>query len=116
MIPPRSKCWQYVKARKLRDREYADRIKGHLRESKRQLREKFLTMYGPVCECCGITTRVFLCLHHRKGGGNQDRASKGYHQVLRDAVRKLDKSKYGVLCCNCNYATMLLGVCPHGST
>lgn len=64
---------------------------------------------SPACASCGISELEFLCIDHISGGGRAHRKEmgngyqissvNGFLKIMKDP----DKSKYQVLCWNCNY-------------
>ncbi len=71
--------------------------------------------YGYVCNCCGETGKVFLCIDHVNNDGNIERKKYGnsgngmYLKIIREEF----PDSYQVLCHNCNQAKRILGKCPH---
>lgn len=77
------------------------------------LRDQIFAAYGAVCSCCGEHRRRFLTLEHKRQDGKQHRARRPGNGVYLDVVREgFPKSKYDVLCLNCNWARRF-GPCPH---
>jgi hypothetical protein len=71
---------------------------------------------GGKCECCGEVHKEFLSIDHVNGGGNKARRKDKNHN--RTLVGKIlsgteDRSKYRILCMNCNSALGFYGYCPH---
>lgn len=94
---------------------YKDRKAQLYQERYQKVRGTFLEMYGSKCECCGETTPLFLAIDHINGqkGIHRTRKENGY-PAYKKAIVKLDKSKYRILCHNCNFATRYEGsICPH---
>jgi hypothetical protein len=79
------------------------------------LRGKLFEIYGIKCACCGESNRAFLTLDHVNNDGKEDRAkASGWATIYRRAIREQDKSKYQILCYNCNLGKSRNGgVCPH---
>lgn len=89
--------------------------------SNRRRKERVVSKYGGRCACCGETDVDILQIDHLNRDGNKERSALGEG---RDAVGSgrlysvLDKSdillsQYQILCCNCNQARHIYGVCPH---
>jgi hypothetical protein len=71
----------------------------------RAWRAKLLAQYGPMCVGCGNTDTWALTLDHVNGGGNEHRNRRGHTiSVYIDACRENDRTKYQILCWNCNLA------------
>jgi hypothetical protein len=69
--------------------------------------------YGWECACCGEGNPAFLTIDHIHGDGKKDRNGSGRN--IGAALRDLDRSKYQILCYNCNIARHCRGggICPH---
>lgn len=91
---------KYKQRKKIESLAYMNRAKN-----------KFLDMYGRVCECCGEATFEFLTIEHRKGIKRTcfRQGTAAYIQ----AVRQYDPEEYTVLCYNCNMFTRYGQTCPH---
>lgn len=92
------------------------------RQYRIRLKEKVFTHYGGRCACCGENRIEFLTLDHKNGGGNKHRAEisgrndarfAGHHTYLWIKKNNFPPI-FQVLCYNCNMATGVYGVCPHG--
>lgn len=69
--------------------------------------------YGMKCECCKESTKEFLSLEHKSGGGRIERKKFG-RRIYKHIIR-LGFPKYiGLLCYNCNVSKNLYGFC-HGT-
>jgi hypothetical protein len=85
-------------------------VKTKLR--RRKIKDKFLTMYGQVCNClgCDESNKGFLTLDHVKNDG----ASESYDRAYRRAIEHYDPLTFQVLCYNCNCGkNRNKNVCPH---
>lgn len=83
------------------------------RERNRQIRDEVFAAYGgPVCRCCGETTREFLQIDHIKNDGGEHRRM-GFSSVCRWLKSRGFPKGYQVLCANCNWGKRLCGKCPH---
>lgn len=100
-------------------KQWRERNREHVRDLAEYNRIKrkleVLAELGEVCACCGNDDFEFLTVDHINGGGHQHRTVVGiggnfYNAVLRDPDAK---SKYRVLCMNCNFALGMYGRCPH---
>lgn len=84
---------------------------------KRKRRQRCVMMLGGKCECCGESKMEFLAIDHIQGGGSRHRKEtndpSGAKLVSRLLNGKEDKSKYRVLCHNCNLSLGFYGYCPH---
>lgn len=77
-------------------------------------RDKFLTMYGGKCSCCGESEKVFLTLDHIQGGGRAELKGQHTKYAYVRAIQEYDPMKYQILCWNCNSGRQLNGgMCPH---
>jgi hypothetical protein len=93
-------------------REKREETNKKERETKLLLRNEVLDYYGGVCQCCGESTKEFLCIDHINGGGNK------HKQITKGSLyRWLKKNNFPegfqTLCHNCNQAKHIYGVCPH---
>lgn len=80
----------------------------------RLLRLEVLEALGGKCACCGETRQEFLCVDHIRGGGNKHRKQVEGEYFFRVVRREgCPKSKYRVLCYNCNCSLAHRGYCPH---
>jgi len=78
-----------------------------------------------LCRKCGVykpfTSELeFLCIDHIDGGGRQHRKEmgRGKYQIssvngFLKMMKDPDKSKYQVLCWNCNFSKHKNGECSH---
>ncbi len=103
---------EYYASRK-DDPEFMERLRGQTNERNRKLRREVISLYGGVCECCGIDDWRFLTLEHKQGGGYVHRKKRGARGVYYDARKTFDPDTFGVLCWNCNSAKGMYGECPH---
>jgi hypothetical protein len=76
-----------------------------------------LSVYGRVCACCGEDNPEFLTLDHIQNDGKEDRKAMGQnYKVYLKAAEENDRSRYQILCWNCNFGRARHGgVCPHKS-
>ena len=81
----------------------------------RQRRRKIvIEKYGGFCACCGEKSIEFLAIDHINGGGYKEITSLGSQKYFQRLFkRKPDRSKYRVLCHNCNSSKGFYGYCPH---
>lgn len=102
-----------------RNREYYYKNKKHLNnkfiETYREHRKLFLEMYGGKCVCCGESKEPFLAIEHVGGQRNRPKGVRreSSANAYRNAIKMLDKSRYTILCHNCNFATRYGDPCPH---
>ena len=94
--------------------EYRENNREAEAEKRREIRIKFLEMYGNKCACCGEGTREFLSVDHINGQRGNRKKEKG-HQAYRRATKEYDPDIYRILCHNCNAALGAYGFCPHGN-
>jgi hypothetical protein len=66
-----------------------------------KLREKMFVIYGDVCARCGFEDKRALQLDHIHGQGYRERKKLG-PRVISEAVKHPNKTKYQILCANCN--------------
>lgn len=89
------------------------------RTYRQKIRREMIKAYGGKCACCGESIPEFLALDHKKGGGTRMRkllcnnTSQTMYRLVRD--QGYPKSKYQLLCHNCNGAKAWYGGCPHQS-
>jgi hypothetical protein len=84
------------------------------RDRRRSRRKLVVAGLGGKCWCCGEKEVKFLNIDHILGGGTKDRSTINNNQLIDRIIREgLPKSKYRVLCYNCNIAISILGYCPH---
>jgi hypothetical protein len=79
-----------------------------------QFKLGMLEAFGWKCECCGETNPQFLTLDHKNPGEGEKSTGLKTHQLY--AIAKADewnRSKYQLLCFNCNCAKGHFGECPH---
>jgi hypothetical protein len=87
-------------------------------QKRRALYNQLFQIYGGKCACCGESNRLFLTLDHINGDGNIERKAIQNRQygTVGKAIREPDKSKYQILCYNCNCGKRRnKGICPHKS-
>jgi len=120
---------QYYSENKAKINQYQEQYRHHHPERKIRQRlmqkakrkatyEQLLQIYGNKCACCGESNRLFLTLDHINGGGYAERkALKNYpFRCVGKATREPDRSKYQILCFNCNCGkNRNNGICPHKS-
>ncbi len=95
-------------------RANAKRSNARVSATHRAQREACIAAYGGKCECCGETHFEFLSLHHRNGGGYQQRKQIGGKMARWLAQNGFPQDvDIGILCHNCNSALGFYGYCPH---
>jgi len=78
-----------------------------------QLKLEMLEAFGWECNCCGENHPLLLTLEHKNRLGGNATGLKS-HQLYAQAKREgWDRTKYEMLCFNCNCAAGHYGVCPH---
>jgi hypothetical protein len=83
---------------------------GYFSKYWEEVREKFFSIYGDTCSCCGETNHTFLVLDHLNGS---NRRIKDKRKSYLDAIKNYDPNEYRTLCHNCNQATIGGRICPH---
>jgi hypothetical protein len=89
------------------------RKKAYVAAYKQGVRLRVIIKYGGKCECCGEAELAFLVIDHVEGGGTKARGTYAYAEYTRILNAPVDKTKYQVLCANCNMARERLEGCPH---
>jgi len=90
------------------------RIGSKTWERNQRAKIEVLNMYGPKCVCCSETDPDKLTIDHIDGGGSKEKQSypsRNVYLFLRG--KDPDRSKFQVLCQNCNQAKASFGRCPH---
>lgn len=94
-----------------------DEILRTNKEREEKIKDEVYEGYGGyVCNCCGETEKLFLCIDHVDGGGTDHR--KNISGGAKGIYRWLKKNNYPegfqVLCYNCNNGKHRNNnVCPH---
>lgn len=87
------------------------------RGTHRRRRLKALALLGDRCLCCGERHQSMLDIDHRFGGGSKERREQsGNNNATYREIRTMPdpKSKYQVLCSNCNQSRRRNGgTCEH---
>jgi len=100
-------------------KEYYASHKKHLREyqirRRKERKIRVIEKYGGKCACCGEKRIEFMTMDHINNDGGQERKKYGEGNTPYNRLDKLpvDRSKYQVLCFNCNCAKQYSGYCPH---
>jgi len=104
----RGKSWYW----KNRDRAIANRKKYAL-----TFRAEMFSCLGSACACCGYNDKRFLSLDHINNDGWKERNTRRSAGIVGQKLAKKlgwDKTRYQILCFNCNLAKGFnKGVCPH---
>lgn len=113
--------WREIE--RLRIKKWKDDNHEHVKEVSRiwwrSIREEVLVAYGgkrPICRCCKESTKEFLAIDHKNGGGSKHlkelklRGSGFYRWLKQNGFPKKD---FQILCHNCNFAKGRYGQCPH---
>ena len=115
----------YQKNKKYLLNKARERYKGNNEEIKKKMREyskkryyslkkEVFDIYGQICACCGESNSLFLTLDHIKEDGNKERKKYRGKAMYKMAVKEKDKTKYQILCFNCNQGRYINGgICPH---
>lgn len=84
------------------------------KKERAKLKLDMIKALGGKCECCGESHLYFLTLDHRNNNGPEHREKFNEQQIYRLARREnFDKSKWQLLCMNCNFAKGHFKECPH---
>jgi hypothetical protein len=97
---------------------YVDNVCSACRSAREraQLKLELIEAFGGKCNCCGEAHPAFLTLEHIENVSHGKPGARACHQLIRDAKKDgWDKTKYELLCFNCNCAKAHLGQCPHRS-
>lgn len=83
-----------------------EKFRTRVRMEHYHLRMKLFEIYGYHCFCCGEDELDFLELDHINGGGARAfrRMGTNTRAIYRMAIEENDKTKYRILCGNCNKA------------
>lgn len=99
-----------------------DKIRAYSREYHKKwypkVKQDVLDMFGGKCACCGETEPGFLSIDHVFNDGAEERRHKmgaGFVLGRRLINKALDKTRYQLLCYNCNMGKQFSGngICPH---
>lgn len=83
-------------------------------DTKKRRRARARARLGTACACCGEDRDYVMDIDHIDGNGSLERRVFGRGYVYSDVLTMADpKSKYQLLCSNCNQAKRRLGYCPH---
>lgn len=85
-----------------------------------QIRLELYAAFDWKCSCCGESHPQFLTLEHIQGGvyrANKlaNKIHQSYVELSKAKSEGWDRSKYELLCMNCNWAKGRFGQCPHRS-
>lgn len=105
----------YYKAHKEERRKYA---REYHKKWYPKVKQDVLDMFGGKCACCGETEPGFLSIDHVFNDGAEERRKgrgAGYVIGRRIINKALDKTRYQLLCYNCNMGKQFSGngICPH---
>lgn len=82
-----------------------------------KLKDDVYKLYGNKCNCCNENIKEFLTIDHIKGKGNKDRKKSGNQtKFLKKIIKENNKTKYQILCMNCNWGRRFTIICPHKKT
>jgi predicted restriction endonuclease len=105
---------------KARAREYYEthREEQRARQNAKleEIRKIVLEHYGSRCACCGETEPQFLNIDHVNSDGAAHRRALGNlvgSSFYRWIIKHHFPNDLQLLCCNCNMAKGLYGICPH---
>lgn len=90
--------------------EFKENIKKRDKQYRTTLREKFFSLYGSVCACCGESHIEFLTIEHKLGRKNKRETSTLAYKL---ALQEYRPDLYETLCMNCNHSKGIRGYCPH---
>ena len=86
---------------------------------RQQIKKAVLRAYGNKCSCCGEVEALFLCIDHEQGAGGvhlRYLRQMGKGSVYSWLILMNFPEGFRVLCCNCNHACAINGICPHQNT
>lgn len=84
------------------------------KKERAKLKLDMIIALGGKCECCGENHPYFLSLDHRNNDGPSHRENYNEQQIYRIARQEnFDKTKWQLLCMNCNFAKGHFKECPH---
>lgn len=84
------------------------------KKERAKLKLDMIKALGGKCECCGENHPYFLSLDHKNNDGPIHREQYNEQQIYRIARQEnFDKSKWQLLCMNCNFAKGHFKECPH---
>lgn len=92
-------------------------VRERAKQNRRQDAAEMWAAYGGECVCCGEKEPRFFELDHIHGGGYKEKGPRGGRR--HDSVanwrknRVADRSRFQILCSNCNLAKQRHGYCPH---
>lgn len=83
----------------------------------KNIKKKFIELYGGKCSCCGENRIEFLTMDHIQNDGCDRRRYNDNKSELVDAVKNYNPERYQILCFNCNIGRNRNGgECPHKNT
>ncbi|KKK81676.1 hypothetical protein LCGC14_2811060 [marine sediment metagenome] len=92
-------------------RNHRDKVLARAAIRRSQLRIAAFEHYGFVCLCCGETEDAFLTIDHIvRPDKKTNYEKKALYQLLK---AKNYPAGFQTLCCNCNMAKGIYGLCPH---
>ena len=97
--------------------EHRDQRLAVTKGQQEAVKQEAFRQLGDVCACpgCGVSEPLFLSLDHIHG--QPQRKKRGGYQALLDAKRSgWDKSRFQIMCMNCNFAKKDRGYCPVHAT
>ena len=83
------------------------------RKDRAYYKEKLFEIFGKCCKHCGLKDLGLLTIDHIHGDGaeHRKRASNSL-KILKEVVESEDKTKYRILCMNCNWCLGQYGYLP----
>ena len=77
---------------------------GKYFDSRRRMRDEAIQLLGGCCAYCGISDPIVLNIDHRENDGATERKVLNPSQICSRLVKgTLQKERYQLLCCNCNW-------------
>lgn len=96
--------------------EHKAYMRDYLKTYRQNAKRTVFEHYGNRCACCGETETLFLQIDHINNDGAKHRKEIGgagggymYYWIIKNNF----PTNLQLLCCNCNFAKGMFGVCPH---
>jgi hypothetical protein len=93
---------------------HAEDHKARARAYVQALFSKALRVLGAKCACpgCDVSERAFLTIDHIYGQPSRKPSGQRKNALLEARITGWDKTKFQILCANCNFAKRDRGFCP----
>lgn len=113
-------CYNCNLSKGRQDREsIMDYARPRAKKSYNKTKQQYFEAYGNCCQCCGETNPLFLTQEHILENRKEHRQrlgniNKSVICLMRDALKTdVTRTKFGLLCYNCNCSASHGIVCPH---